>query len=82
MSNAHWINCEKCGKRLVKRYPNGIFHFSFGRVKDDEGKIVPFEHAVDIKIYGSLEMRCFRKDCKHINIINFLPIPIEDNPKK
>ena len=191
MSNAHWINCEKCGKRLIKRYPNGIFHFSFGRVKDETRKLtitvknadgkgpsksgslgvpdimtvalspekirsgeslviriktsaeadevfvelegkklamegsgtdwkyltqipgvgttdykvlalnkngeqgqakagkitmsqeyIPDEYAVDIKIYGSLEMRCVRKSCKHINIINFLPIPIEDNPKK
>jgi len=61
-----WIYCEKCRKKLLKRKPNGIFIFRFGRDAEQE-------NVVDIQIFGSVKMKCFRQKCKHENVINFFP---------
>lgn len=60
-----FISCEVCGKKLIERKPNGIFHFMFGRSK--VGSIV------DIEIYGSVKMVCSRRSCRHVNIFNYFP---------
>ncbi len=61
-----WILCENCGKKLLKRKPNGIFVFRFGRDSNNG-------NVVDIEIFGSVKIKCFRENCKHENIINFFP---------
>ena len=62
-----FIFCEKCGKKLLQRKPNGIFVFRFGR--NNQSK----EPTIEIEIHGSLRIRCFRKKCGHINLINYFP---------
>lgn len=64
MSN--FICCQKCGKRLLQRKPNGIFVFKFG--KSRKGGAV-----VDIEIHGSVKIKCFRETCQYENIINYFP---------
>jgi hypothetical protein len=69
--NEHWVYCEKCGKKLIKRRENGVFVFKFGRNKDKTDVLV------DIEILGSIKIKCFREEngkmCGHENIINFFP---------
>ena len=60
-----FVCCEKCGKKLIERLPNGIFKFIFG------GRQQP--PPVEIFIYGSLKMRCLRKSCGAWNTVTFLP---------
>lgn len=64
-----WVYCERCGKKLLRRKPNGIFVFKFGKRKGGKSCVV------DMEILGSIKMKCLRPDlhCGHINIINFLP---------
>ncbi len=59
-----FIRCEKCGKKLIERLPNGLFKFSFGGADDP---------PVEIMIAGSIKIKCLRKSCKHWNEITFLP---------
>jgi len=63
-----FVCCEKCGKRLIERLPNGLFRFEFGRDLDRPG-----EPPVEIEIYGSIRIKCLRRTCGHINIIDFFP---------
>ena len=68
-----WVICEKCGKRLLRRKPNGMFSFKFGKRKDDSGLPV-----VDMEIFGSIRVKCWGshgngKRCDHENILNLLP---------
>ncbi len=65
-NNFSWILCEKCGKKLLKRKPNGIFIFKFGK-STNHGNVI------DLEIFGSVKMVCFRENCRHENIINFFP---------
>ena len=60
------IKCEKCGKTLIERLPNGLFRFVFG--KSSVGTPI-----VNMVINGSIKMRCLRKSCTHPNILNFFP---------
>ena len=55
-----FINCEKCNKKLIKKTKEGAFHFLFGK---RYGGTPP----VDMKIYGSIEMKCMK--CDHVNNI-------------
>lgn len=59
--NTHFIKCEKCGKKLIERKPNGIWVFKFGK------------GLVDIEIYGSIQMKCLRRSCRHLNVLSFFP---------
>ena len=59
-------HCEKCGKRLIERLPNGMLRFLFGKKKG-------MKHPVDIKIFGSIKMACLRTGCDHIQVINYFP---------
>ena len=65
--NSSWIYCENCGKKLIKRKPNGVFIFRFGRTKNSE------EPLVDLEIFGSIRLKCFREKCRHLNIMNLFP---------
>jgi len=67
MAKVSFVCCEKCGKKLLERYSNGMWHFKFGKTAKD-GKPV-----VDILIYGSLSFKCTRRSCGHVNILNFFP---------
>lgn len=61
-----WISCQSCGKKLLKRKPNGTFVFRFGRSADGD-------NVVDLEVFGSIKIKCFRQNCRHENIINFFP---------
>ena len=63
-----FITCEKCGKRLIERQRNGIFHFMFGKPKN-ETTFVP----VDIFIQGNIKIKCTRRSCNHWQILSYLP---------
>jgi len=67
-----FVRCTICGKTLLERQHNGFWRFMFGREKPS-GRI-----PVDIIIYGSVKMRCIRRDCRktnpeHWNIFNIFP---------
>jgi len=64
-----FLNCAKCGKRLIERKSNGLFRFMFGRNQENENGFVP----VDMYIFGSLKMRCLNRDCrkKHPEFLNY-----------
>ena len=65
-----WYRCS-CGKKLIKRKPNGIFVFKFG--KDNENQPV-----VDMEISGSIKIKCLRKSCQKTNVISFFPNDSEE----
>ena len=85
----HLLKCSKCGKKLIERQPNGLFHFQFGSYYKDKkkedgtrepalnenGDIVP---VVDIMIHGSIKIKCFKQGCQHINTFTFLPNDLSD----
>jgi len=58
--------CEKCGKKLIERLPNGLWRFRFGK---REGSLP----VVDMEIQGSIKMVCLKRSCRHINILNYFP---------
>lgn len=64
--------CEKCGKKLIERKPNGMWVFKFGKTKDEYGEFTG-KSPVYMEIYGSLQMRCIRRECNHMNVLNFFP---------
>jgi hypothetical protein len=69
----NFFRCEKCGKRLIERLPNGLWRFIFGK-PSETSSFVP----VELKIHGSLVMRCLRRKCRreypdHWNVLNFFP---------
>jgi hypothetical protein len=68
----HFVTCEMCGKRLIERKANGMWHFAFGRCRDENG-ILTGQVPVDIYIYGSLKIKCLRRRCGHWNVLNYFP---------
>jgi hypothetical protein len=64
--------CEKCGKKLIERKENGLWHFIFGKDRDKEGNLIG-RPPVEIYIYGSIKIRCLRRGCGQWNVLNFLP---------
>jgi hypothetical protein len=63
-----FLTCEKCGKRLVERLPNGPFRFVFGKNMEEVD-----EPPVEIIIQGNILIKCLRKTCRHKNILNYFP---------
>jgi len=61
-----FVFCEKCGRKLLQRMENGMWLFKFGKKSDNSP-------LVQMAIYGSLQMSCFRRECGHINVLNFFP---------
>ena len=75
-----FLTCEKCGKRLIERMPNGLFRFIFGKKKDSMGKLLDFT-PVYILIHGSVKIRCLTRTCGHFNMFNYFPkSPFESGP--
>lgn len=69
--------CSLCGKKLIRRLPNGLFQFMFGKMKDENGGLTG-ESPVVMEIHGSLRMKCIKKKCRdknpdHWNVFDFLP---------
>jgi hypothetical protein len=71
-----FIVCERCGKKLIERKPNGIFHFMFG--KPGEGNIIA---PVEMFIQGNVKIRCLRRGCGHWQILNYLPNIFQSDEK-
>lgn len=65
-----FVNCEKCGKRLIGRLPNGLYYFVFGKQKGSNSQGLP---PVEMYIHGSLKMRCWHTRCGHMNTLNYFP---------
>lgn len=73
MNQKLFLRCSLCGKTLVERLPNSLFRFKFGRVFEGSSDVI-----VDMKIHGSIKMRCIRRSCRkenseHWNVFNFFP---------
>lgn len=68
MQQKSFVYCEKCGKKLIERMPNGLWKFVFGK-KSEEANSPP----VYMIIHGSLKMKCIRRSCGHWNIFNYFP---------
>jgi hypothetical protein len=64
----NFINCEKCGKRLIERLPEGPFKFVFGKNLEEIG-----EPPVDMLIQGNIVIVCLRRSCRHKNKLNYFP---------
>ncbi len=64
----NFIVCEKCGKRLIERLPNGLFKFVFGKNMEESG-----EPPVVILIQGNIVIKCLRRSCGHKNQLNYFP---------
>lgn len=79
LDDRFFLHCTKCGKRLIERQANGLFHFVFGKKKDLDGKLAEF-CPVDLYIHGSLKMRCLARGCGHLNTFNYFPNPEEPQP--
>jgi hypothetical protein len=62
-----FVNCEKCGKRLIERKKNGVWHFAFGKSDDIHGS------PVELFIFGSIKIKCIRKSCSHWNVLDCFP---------
>ncbi len=67
--NKKFVCCEKCGKRLIERMDNGLWHFVFGKSPDGQN-FVP----VDMYIHGNVKIKCLRRSCGHWNVLNFFPL--------
>jgi len=67
-----FLKCEKCGKKLIRRLPNGLFHFVFGKKKDKEGNLLEFS-PVEMYVHGSIKMRCISRECGHFNVFTYFP---------
>jgi hypothetical protein len=78
MSKKMFRFCEKCGKPLIERLPNGIWILVYGGKRSNLKEIESEESPIVMKIHGSIKMRCFRKECRkkypdHWNILNYFP---------
>ena len=62
-----FICCEKCGKKLIERMPNGLWRFRFGTAHGKDKRPI-----VDMVINGSIKMRCIRRGCDHENVLNYI----------
>jgi hypothetical protein len=72
MGRKKFFVCEKCGKKLIERDENGLWHFVFGKYRDEEGNILGVA-PVDMYIYGSVKLKCLRRGCDCWNVLNFFP---------
>ena len=74
-----FIRCVKCGKKLMRRRPNGLWSFAFGHFSGNT-KVVIGDREIEIgstvqmEIFGSIKMRCIRRSCRleHPNFWNVL----------
>jgi len=78
MKKKNFYRCERCGKKIIERLPNGLWKFAFGRqrVEDDQGKEIcdcVSEPVVEMLVKGSIKMKCLRRECGHYTILPFYP---------
>jgi hypothetical protein len=66
------ISCKFCGKKLMERQEDGLWHFVFGRIKDRNGQFTG-DAPVDMFIHGNIKIKCIRRTCRKENILNFWP---------
>ena len=66
-----FLHCGKCNKRLLERLQNGLFRFIFGGGVSKEGDIYP--PPIDMKIHGSIQMKCTRRTCRELNTFQYFP---------
>ena len=64
-----FIACEKCGKRLIERKRNGIWHFIFGKPGGNGNSFIP----VEMFIQGNVKIKCLRRSCGHWQVLNYFP---------
>lgn len=56
--------------------PNGLWRFIFGVYKEEDKNqfnIPDGEPPIEMLVYGSIKMRCFRKTCREWNTLHFFP---------
>jgi hypothetical protein len=73
MSGDSFIACSKCGKRLIERKRNGLFHFLFGKPSKDGSEFIP----VEIFIQGNIKIKCLRRTCGAWNVLTYLPLAFQ-----
>jgi len=64
----NFYTCDKCGKKLIERLPNGLWKFVFGRNMEDVSK-----PPVKMLVRGSIKMSCLRRSCDHDQILPYFP---------
>lgn len=69
-----FIVCKKCGKKLIERKKNGIWHFVFGKPKGDGNNFIP----VEMFIQGNVKIKCLRRSCGTWQTLNYFPNVFED----
>lgn len=72
-----WHFCAKCGKKMIKRLPNGLWHFAFGRRKWMTGS-TGNKCPVNLFIHGSVRIQCLSESCRYMNTFTYFP----NNPVK
>ena len=79
------LHCKKCGKRIIGRRQNGLFHFLFGKKKEKDGSMRPY-CPVEMMIHGSVKIRCLARECGEWNVFNIFPseqsTPVETDNQK
>lgn len=75
MKEGYFICCQKCGRKLIERKSNGLWHFIFGKPNKGDNFI-----PVEMFIQGSIKMKCFRKSCGHWQVLNYFPGVFPENP--
>ena len=75
------VKCEVCGQTIISRTDDGIWYFRYGRAKNLDGKFIGTV-PVEIYIYGSIKIKCLRKECGHWSTLNFFPFDFFDINQK
>lgn len=68
MMTSVFVNCTKCGKKLIEKRQDGLWHFCFGKPSSEE-KNMP----VEMYIFGSIRIKCLRKSCNEWNNLSHFP---------
>ena len=63
-----FITCPKCGKKLIERKKNGIWHFIFGKPEGGSSFI-----PVEMYIQGNVKIKCLRRTCGFWSTLNYFP---------
>jgi len=64
-----WLYCDQCGKKLARQLPNGVIEFAYGLNKWDKNS----EPKVQIKIWGSVQIKCLNNECSALVTFSVLP---------
>jgi hypothetical protein len=69
----NFVTCAKCGKKLIERKKNGIWHFIFGKPGGNGNMFIP----VEMYIQGNVKIKCLRRTCGHWQTLNYFPNSFE-----